>query len=322
MKPSLKKANERPAMPRTKLKRRAPKSATLHLAVKDLTPHPLLDRVGMLPDLIERETKKGKAQGKSRDDHKENAEQLAREFAAVEASVVKHGIREKLKVTRNPKGGWWIADGRHRWTIATRNNFATVPCEEIREDDVVSVIMDGVQRRHLSKSGRAYLAVLMHPEIATVENRGGDRSKTAKITVLLTQSSLAEQAGVSETFIRYAVDLYRQFTNRKALREKYEPGIWVGNGLEKIIAAIAAEQAGKDEEAPESDDEAKLRIYHKMAQRTLRGWTPVTTALKSWDKLKEDDQKQFVELAAATILEAPEEFRISLAAQWLGKNKH
>ena len=306
-------------MPRTKLKRRAPKSATLHLAVKDLTPHPLLERVGMLPDLIERETKKGKAQGKSRDDHKENADQLAREFAAVEASVVKHGIREKLKVTRNPKGGWWIADGRHRWTIATRNKFETVPCEEIREDDVVAVIMDGVQRRHLSKSGRAYLAVLMHPEIYTVENRGGDRSKTAENAVLLTQTTLAEQAGVSETMIRYAVDLARQFGKRKALREKFEPGIWVGNSLEKIIAAIAAEIAtGKDSDEPESDEEAARRIYHKFATRALKGWTPITSSLKEWDRLNKEDKAQFLDLAVATIREAPAEFRGKLVSELLG----
>lgn len=323
MKPTIKKGKDRPTMPRTKLKRRAPKSTTLHLAVKDLTPHPLLDRVGMLPDLIERETKKGKAQGKNRDDHKENAEQLSREFAAVEASVVKHGIREKLKVVKNPAGGWWIADGRHRWTIATRNGFQTVPCEEIREDEVVAVIMDGVQRRHLSKSGRAYLAVLMHPEIATVENRGGDRSKTAKTAVLITQASLAEQAGVSETFIRYAVDIFRKFEKRKAWREKYEPGIWCGNGLDKTLAAIAAEEStGKDDDAPESEEEAARRIYHNLANRVLKGWTSITTSLKSWDKLEPEDKKQFIRNAADTILEAPEEFRIALAAEWLGKPKH
>lgn len=295
----------------------------LKLKPTELQPHPLLARVGMLPDLIERETRMGKAQGKNRDDHKDNAEELSRELAAVEKSILANGIRELLKVVKNPAGGWWIADGRHRWNIATRNNLEVVPCEEITEDQVVSVIMDGVQRRHLSKSGRAYLAVLMHPEIATNATHGGDRKSNRNncgliedgVNPPLTQAALAEQAGVSETFIRYAVDLYRKFEKRKAWREKYEAGIWVGNGLDKTLAAIAAEEAtGKDDEKPESAEEAKRRIYHQFVNRALRGWTPITGTLKDWKKLKKDDREQFVELAADTIREAPEDFRSALLA--------
>lgn len=282
---------------------------TLNLATGDLSPHPLLERVNMLPDLIAREVALGLAQGKGRQAHKEAAEQLQRELDGVAQSICANGIREKLKVVKNPKGGWWIADGRHRWTIAKQYGLATVPCEEVAESDVTAIIMDGVQHRQMSKGGRAYLAVLMHPEVATEAKKGGNQAKRTECA-LLTGETLALTVGVSPRLIDDAIGLFREFGQRGDIREKFEPAIWIGAGLAKLRAGIEGyKKTGQEpDEEPETEEQARKRINQQRVETALLQWTGVTTSLKHWKVMPRGGQKEVIKVAADTIREAPQEF--------------
>jgi hypothetical protein len=293
-----------------KYQARNPRVKTLALKPSELTPHPLLDRVNMLPELIAREEALGLAQGKGRAAHKEAAEQLRREFHGVAESILANGIREKLKVVPNPAGGYWIVDGRHRWTIATQYDLETVPCEVVAESDVVAIIMDGVQHRQMSKGARAYLAVLMHPEVA---KDAKDRQKAGTPSAFSAEG-IAATAGVSPRLMEDAISLYRTFATRGDIREKFEPAIWVGAGLAKLRAGIEGfKKTGTEpDEEPETDEQAKARIAEERVQTVQGKWVEIKSALKFWHKMKPESQKDIIRHAAACIFETPEDFRREL----------
>jgi hypothetical protein len=311
----------------------------LLIPLTDLKFHPLLKRVAMLPALIERETKLGNAQGKSRAAHKAAAEEMAHDFAALVESISRHGVRERIKVLITPKGRV-IVDGRHRYEAAVKvatmsyaepereaiaRKLATdgIPCEIVSEGDVVPIIMDAVTRRHMSKGARAYLAVLMEPGVATEEKRGGDRSKTAANAVLLTAAELSKRAGVSLRLVEYAVKIFRIFESRGDIRKKFEDAIWVGAGLEKLLAGIEGFMAtGKEsDEEPETPAEAKARIAQERVETALKVWTSMNTSLKFWDTMPTDGRKEITTRAANAIREAPGEFREALTKALLADSE-
>lgn len=328
-KPSNKAKERAAAMPRTKLKRRPAKvvkEAPLIIKLEDLKFHPLLTRVAMLPDLIERETKLGNAQGKSRGAHKAAAEEMRHDFEALVESISKHGVRDRIKVIKTAKG-WQIVDGRHRFeaaskvakmafgdekreTIAHRIAIDGIPCEEVTEADVIPIIMDAVTRRHMSKGARAYLAVLMEPEVVT-EAKARQKEGTPSA---VTAEGLAKRAGVSTRTVEHAVALFRIFEKRKDVRKKFEDAIWVGAGLEKLLAGINGFlTTGKEpDEEPETEAQAKARIAAERVQTALTKWVEMKTSLKFWDTMKPTAREEIIRHAAATINETPEDFRAGL----------
>lgn len=339
-------AGKAPAvMPRTKLKRRPVKvvpEAPLLILSKDLSHHPLLQRVAMLPDLIDRETKLGAAQGKSRAAHKAAAEEMTHDFEALVSSVRHHGLRDKLKVVKGPKG-YLVVDGRHRLevvrTIMHRYGSSHcaralafrekgIPCELVSEAEVSSIIQDAVTRRHMSKGARAYLAVLMQPEVATEADK---RKKATQFghghgpalnaepdkPSALSAEGLAKKAGVSPRLIDDAIALYRLFEDRKDLRKKFEDAIWVGAGLAKLRAGIDGYLAtGTDpDEEPESADAAEKRIALKRFDEARSRWIEVKTSLKHWEKLTPEHRAELITYAAECLAEGPEDFRAGLARE-------
>lgn len=322
-----------PPVPRTKLKRRPVKvikEAPLLVVLKELSFHPLLKRVAMLPDLIGRETKLGNAQGKSRGAHKAAAEEMAHDFEALVDSISRYGVRERIKVLQTAKG-MQIVDGRHRYeaakrvagmrykdpareAIARRLEAEGIPCELVREDEVVPIIMDAVTRRHMSKGARAYLAVLMQPEIATEAKRGGDRKSNRTECGLITAEELAARAGVSPRLIEDAVALYKLFDQRKDARAKFEDAIWVGAGLAKLRAGVNGylTTGQEPDEEPETEEQAKARIAAERVQTAMSRWVDMKTSLKFWDTMKPEARTEIIRHAAAVIGETPEDFRAGL----------
>lgn len=298
----------------------------LLIPLDDLKFHPLLKRVAMLPALIERETKLGNAQGKSRSAHKAAAEEMAQEFESLVESVSRVGVRDKIKVVLTLKG-YQIVDGRHRYEAASQvakmsyadperdaiaRKLATdgIPCEIVTENDVVPIIMDAVTRRHMSKGGRAYLAVLMEPAVAT---EAKDREKAGKPSAFSAEG-LAKRAGVSTRLLEDAIALFRIFEKRGDVRRKFEDAIWVGAGLAKLRNGIEGFiKTGKEpDEEPETPAQAKARIAQERVETALKVWTSMSTSLKYWDTMPSEGRKEITTRAADAIREAPEEFRKTL----------
>ena len=328
-------ANRRPISYKAKTQRVKP----LFIQISDLTFHPLLKRVGLQPSLIVRETEKGKEQGKARAKHKANAEEMGHDFEALVQSVGTHGIREKLKVVKDGKGGWLIVDGRHRyeaaaevlrrWVLAeteTENavaeqlSSAGLPCEEVAEGEVVPIILDAVNRRHLSKGARAYMAVLMLPEIAREAKRGGDQAKRIE-SALLTGEDLAVKAGVSPRLIDDAVSLYRQFEARPDVRNKFEDAIWVGAGLANLLAGIKGylKTGQEPDEEEETEAEAKARIAQGRIETAMQKWVGVTTAFKHWETIPKASREPVIKTGVETVMALPEEVRKAISDALLGR---
>lgn len=329
-------AGQRPPapMPRTKLKRAKVRTVEvvkppLVIPLAALAPHPSLARVGMVPDLIAREAKLGKAQGKSRGDHQDAAVSLTAEMASRLDDISRRGIMDPLKVVANPKGGWLIADGRHRWeyartlagqsfadpareAIARGFETAGVPCVEIPESEVPSTILSSVNRRHYSKGALAYLAVLIRPEVATEAKRGRPGIKSPAAGDLITAESLAAQAGVAVSTLEYAIRLYKIFSEREDLRLKYEPGIWVGNALDRVWSGVEGDIKGPlppdGAEPGDMDHSPAEEGYRRFLQRIMA----LEISWKSWDKMHPQRQEDAATVIASRFKNAPEAVRAAI----------
>jgi hypothetical protein len=335
-----------PVMPRTKLKRRKVREVIVEVEKKplmlhlcDLAFHPHLKRVGLLPALIERETKKGNTDGKRRHDHKANAEELSTEFEALKLSILEHGLREPLKVVKDAKGNWQVVDGRHRFLavqhilaencslgcvfahnpthLANAEKLEThgVTCVEIPPDQVDAVIMDAVKRRHFSKGAIAYLAVLMQPKIATEAKRGGDQKSNLRKKGLIEDytagariEDFAKRSGVSQTTMESAIRLYKIFAEREDVRLACEPGIWIGDSLDKVIAGALSYQAGKTDDT-ETDEQRDKRLAVERAGKAVDRLDQLNIALRTWEDLLPEGQLMVIERAVLVLSEAPVELR-------------
>jgi hypothetical protein len=313
---------------RTKLKRRPVKvirEEPLLVPSAALAFHPLLKRVAMLPDLMERERKLGKIQGKNRGAHQAAAAELGDDFEALIVSIRTHGLREKIKVVKG-QPGYLIVDGRHRMeavrvivkrylgegcAVARRFAEQGVPCELVAEAEVTAIIQDAVTRRHMSKGARAYLAVLMQPEVATEEKRSRGGIKTALNAVLITAEALAKRAGVSLRLIEDAIALYRKFEERKDVRKKFEDAIWVGAGLATVKAGIEGYLAtGQDPEGKrETEEEKKARLSSQWLYTGLGYFNRIGRYWEEYGRLDEDQEKALIERATEVFREAPEAIR-------------
>lgn len=302
-------------IPRTKLKRHPKKTVEVEkkpllIAPKELGLHPLLGRIGMLSDLIQRETEKGNKDGEKRHAHKAKAESLAEELASIRESIRNEGIKDALKVCKSAKGKWLILDGRHRWELAGELSLETVPCYEYPEAEARTIIMAAAVRRHVSKGARAYQAITFYPEVVTEEKRGGDRSKTSLIEVL-TAEALAVRTGVSKTTMETAIWLYKAFAEREDARLKFEASIYIGNALNKIKGAVQAFLAGDTEADPERDERPDDPSNDKLI-RCQMGLNRLFDTWQAWDKMKPPHQESAITMLCMNVKKSPAAVREAL----------
>lgn len=323
-----------PVMPRTKLKRRPVREVIVEvekkpllIPLKDLAFHPKLERITMLPVLLQRETKKGNESGRNRATHKANAEELDLEYQANVDSVATHGILNPLKVLKTAKGKWLIVDGRHRYEYAkavASNRYADpakeaharsleivgLPCEEVKIDDVDTIILTALKHRNYSKGALAYLALLMRPEVAT-EAKAREKAGKAVEPCAFSAQGLATETGVSLRLMRYAITLYQIFKTHASMRPLYEPAIWVGGDLGRIIGGVNSRiTTGVDPaDAPESPEQTKLRQAGEYAVHALDRLTKLEVTLRNWEAMLPEGRASVIERTVAVLSDAPADLR-------------
>jgi len=172
--------------------------------------------------------------------------------------------------------------------------------------------MDAVNRRHLSKGARAYLAVLMHPEIAAVKVGRPDKSRSE---CAINSEELAKTAGVSPRLVDDAIAIYRQFAARADVRASFEDGIWVGRALDKILSGIKGFLAtGQDPDEEEETEEAKKsRLAVERVETALQKWVGITTAFKQWETLTPDGKSTVTQAGVDTVLALPAYVKLSIS---------
>lgn len=317
----------KPLARKTALKRnpatRTPIGQTLRIPLNQLRPHPLLGRLGLLPDLITREQEKGKkASGHNRQDHQERAGELNGEFEALAASIALNGVREPIKVVREA-GGWAIADGRHRWEVAKHVALMSygdpkkeanarklqslgIPAVEVTAEEVPAIIMDAANRRHMSKQARALLAVIVHPEAADEAKAG--RPKESRNDCGISQEDLAKRAGVSLRTMESACAFWREIQLRKSTKDERINQVFAGISFDNVLKGAGGEKQKGYERPP-------VKVWTLL----MRNANSTKTLWNDYAELKEVDKREQIITAMADAMKAaPSEIREAIQAAWEG----
>lgn len=237
--------------------------------------------------------------------------EISAERDAFFASLDERGILEDLK-GHDEDGTLLVDDGRHRLEWAMARGKSHVPFKLVtREEGEALAEATVIGRRHWTKGQRAYLGVLLHPEVATGEKRGQHKKKTE---TLLTSNDLAERLGVSADVVLQAVKLYTLFHAPGAkkgsaeeieaadLKAKFEVSIWAGAGLGGVLAGIGGGISTKDKPKPASS-------FHGLEKPLAT----LTTLSKSWGKWDETERAKAQKLITTRLKELDGGFRLALS---------
>lgn len=244
---------------------------------------------------------------------KQVGKDLDAEVAALWASLDREGILEPIKAHKDDKGRWIIDDGRHRFEWALARGKGEVPVAEVTPEQGQALIEATViGRRHWTKGQRAYLGVLLHPEVAGV---APGRPKITDSVGNLNATDLAERLGVSVDTVQQAVELYRTFhapgvpksspeaIEAADLKDRYEMSIWAGAGLGAVLAGIAGGLSTGGKNRPESG-------FHSL-DKPLATLGRLSGLFTKWD---EAERSKALRLMTTRLRESTSpEFRLALS---------
>ena len=282
----------------------------LKIQTKDLRPHDMLGRIGLLPEMIQGETKKGKRSGSNREDHKERAKELSTEFEALVEDIATNGILEPLKVVRE-RGGWAIADGRNRWLawreVIERNpklKTKGMPCIEIDESEAHSVILSGMTRRHMTKQARALMAVKIFPSVAE-SAKAGRPKKSPDEQGIMTQKELSIRIGVGLATVEEACLFWRKIKLECKPQKREDLMNQVFAGI-SFADAMNGDQ-GRKTSAGKKRPEKKIWTLFNRNANSLKGlW-------KDYEGLKKDEDKvEITEKLVEALKAAPADVQAAI----------
>jgi hypothetical protein len=194
------------------------------------------------------------------------------------------------------KGRVCDLDDRERLRAAVELGIEQVPCVEVCEGDLHTIILHGlVARTHYTKSAIAYLA-FPHLEKALAESkarqyenlRRGTKRRPGEtpLTEAKTAEELAEQLGISRRLFFSARNVHGHFAKSPELREKFERLILHGEpnaddidtrrpySLARVIQGIAGWESAQNGKPSRRDE--LLRWNEKVKAfgdpRKWKGW--------------------------------------------------
>ena len=189
------------------------------------------------------------------------------------------------------------------------------PCEEVRPEDVDTIILTALKHRNYSKGALAYLAVLMNPAIVAGAKHGGDRKSRATKCLLIEDATLepriadfAKHAGVSASTMKEAIWLYKFFEEHTAQRISCEPGIWVGNSLDSVKAGALAYGVGKKDRKETAAEKAE-RIAAEDAEKAATRFMQIEVSMRKWETLLPEGKTMVIEKALRMLTSTPDDFR-------------
>lgn len=295
------------------------------LETKRLKPHPLLKETGMLSRIAKREGELAKKGGDKKALHLEKKEEIENHLAALREDIREHGIRKSIQVcpAGDKKLNFHILDGRHRLEVAKELGLEKVPVQILDKNDAKAVIASATLNKPMSKGAVAYLAVLIHPEVATAQH-GGDRKASSLSELDLTAEALAEKVGVSKALMSDAVKLYHYFhkTGKRdgddrlfyvpGAKAKYEDAIFSpGGSLRGVISAVVAMGMGEDKPSKGRTPEQKWAEVKRKTQLRIRAAMAPTR--DHFEKLEGEEREEFVDLMAREFFAQNEDLAEAMA---------
>lgn len=250
--------------------------------------------------------------GAAKPEHKRTGQEIAEENDALWASLDRDGIIEPIKAYRVGRK-WVTADGRHRLEWANARSIAKVPLIEISESQAAAIIEGTVMgRRHWTKGQRAYMGVMLHPEVCGVTK--GRPEKSDSIGIIANATELAKRLGISADTVSQACELYRLFFSpgskpgspeaieAAAKKAKYEMSIWAGAGLGAVLAGIGGGKSTEDQPRADSG-------FHGL-DKPLGTFTRFSSLFTNWTP---EEQGKAQQLMTAKFRAMSPEFRLALS---------
>jgi hypothetical protein len=223
-----------------------------------------------------------------------------------------------------------IVDGEDRWIAARRLHMTEVPVTFCRADEVASVILSSLTRKHFSKGALAYvLFPIIEPAFNESKERRlrnlrrGQQAPESTLGVLsgTTVEEFAERIGLSRMLLFQAKEVRAEFDKDTAryefqdepkpmtLREYYEPRLLSYGedkplGLGAILAGIAGLRATGGKHRP---DPKQLELF-ESALDTLK------TRFSYWKRFDEAARSKCREVIRSTVAAMPQDLRDELAA--------
>ena len=273
-----------------------PTARILPVDPKLLTFASALQAVPMLDAVAERFQNAAKAE------LRQEGQECADTLTALHAQLDELGIQDPIPVTftngNDASEGVTAWDGRHRTAWAIEQGLETVPVRVVtRKEGHALMEATVVGRRHWTKGQLAWLAVTLHPEVAGNTKGRPEKSHSVGLTV----EGLAQRFGVSAALIDQAVKIYRTFEQLPTLREKHEPGIWIGHGLGAVLAGIPG--------ATTTTNLPKKQISWTTMQGPLSTLSSVAKSFSKWSAEERDCAR---DAFANWIKKLPEDFRLTL----------
>ncbi len=223
-------------------------------------------------------------------------------YDAMRGAWLESGILQPLYVTEAGK----IIDGRHRWWFARDMELPEVPCIEVDETEISTVVMAAIAgRNHLTKGQRAYLSYPYLQDAWEAAQRrrmevlksGANRGMLPKVASV---EDLAEQIGVSVDLMNQARRLHDLLSKTPGLRETWEPRILDAEepiGLGAAIAGIAGEGATKGKPKPAPRNSA-LRNFEVS-------WENLIRPASHWDRWSEEERDQASAAIRSSLAQVP-----------------
>lgn len=221
---------------------------------------------------------------------KKRLARLSSDWDAFIADIAANGVQDPVKVIRGADDRYFVCDGRNRVTGARRAGKASVPAILVNPEDVDMIVTSTViGRRHWTKSMKAWLAVLMNPEVVTRTRANNSRPDASDKIGSTTRESLGGQYGVSADMIDQACRIHAlAYKNGKQTEwgKRTEPGIWLGNSLGGALSGIGADmaageegQAGKPRKPSGPAGVVSTLNSIKLKTANFSEWTPEQIAL-------------------------------------------
>lgn len=282
------------------------KGETFKIAADQLELHPALARMMLVPAVA------GSlhANARSHKDRLERANEVTADWSAWVEELRTNGIKEPLRVIkRKDAPGYWIGEGRHRYVGGIEAGISSFPVIEVGEDDLMPLAIGTVTgRRHWTKSQRAFFAVITFPQVAAPDRKAGRPSKSrtecgindgkSRTECAISLDDLAARFGVSPRLLDLAVELYRGLDQYPAFRDRIEPGLWGGTGLQECLNGLNALITGTTGPG----------ITHPKipTAKFASAWKHESAAAAKWAVLGEDQRTVLTAdlIAAATELPA------------------
>lgn len=217
---------------------------------------PVLSRVATRWDVLDKLT--------TERDHQETLAELKDEWTAFVEDIRLHGIREPLKIAIIG-GKATLLSGRHRRAAAMELGIQ-VPCEEVPESEAMPTIESSMMLCNaFSKGQRAYVAVLLHPEVALEPSKGGRRAETPALNAGVSDMpTLAAKFGVSLRLIEQACQLFRELDKSATKRAKHEWRVFAGHGLGGIIAGLGGAESTAGKPRPPKADRTVIECLSPL----------------------------------------------------------